>query len=457
MHFQLAENMVVAERFKLARVIGRGGMGTVWQATNVRLDVPCAIKFIEGEHIGDPVALARFEREAKSAAQIRSAHVVQILDHGTFQGRPYIAMELLEGEDLGKRLKRALKMSPRDVAAVVTHVCRALSKAHAMEIVHRDLKPENIFIAWDDDREIAKVLDFGIAKRVQVDLPSQAATGAMLGTPAYMSPEQVQAGRSVDYRSDLWAVAVIAFRCITGVLPFRSGSLAELFMNIVARPLPIPSQITVDVPPGFDAWWARAASRDPSGRFQSARELAQALVDALGVPPLSDGLERRMREAPVLPDQAPAAFVRAASPMAPPPALPVYAPSPLPEPRPAAPPVLPMTDPPRTSAFGNSSTAPAANRSSSSGLVATGIALLAMGGIAMFIGSHPRGRFGSSQTAAGAAVEPVVPEVVEEEIVAVAAPSSAPSTPPSASAASSASLRPSASGRHPALPPPPHP
>ena len=97
MHFQLAENMVVAERFRLARVIGRGGMGTVWQATNVRLDVPCAIKFIEGEHIGDPVALARFEREAKSAAQIRSAHVVQILDHGAFQGRPYIAMELLEG------------------------------------------------------------------------------------------------------------------------------------------------------------------------------------------------------------------------------------------------------------------------------------------------------------------------------------------------------------------------
>ena len=335
-------------------------------------------------------------------------------------------------------------MSPRDVAAVVTHICRALSKAHAMEIVHRDLKPENIFIAWDDDREIAKVLDFGIAKRVQVDLPSQAGAGAMLGTPAYMSPEQVQTGKSVDYRSDLWAVAVIAFRCITGVPPFRSESLAELFMNIVARPLPIPSQITVDVPPGFDAWWARAASRDPNGRFQSARELAQALVDALGVPPLSDGLERRVREAPVLPDQAPAAFVRVAPPMAPPPAPPVYAPSLSP----AAPRVLPMTDSPLTSALGNASTAPAANRSSSSGLVATGIALLVMGGIALFIGSHPKGRFGSGQTAAGAAREPVIPEVVEEEIVAAAAPSSAPSTPPSASPASSASVR------HQALPPP---
>ncbi|MGO8998306.1 MAG: serine/threonine-protein kinase [Polyangiaceae bacterium] len=432
----LAENMVIAERFRLTRVIGRGGMGTVWQATNVRLDVPCAIKFIEGEHIGDAVALARFEREAKAAAQIRSAHVVQILDHGTFRGRPYIAMELLEGEDLGRRLRRTLKMSPRDVAAIVTHVCRALSKAHGMEIVHRDLKPENIFLAWDDDREIAKVLDFGIAKRVQADIPSHTTEGAMLGTPVYMSPEQAQGAKGVDYRSDLWALAVIAFRCLTGVLPFRSESLADLLVKIIVHPLPVPSQITVDVPPGFDAWWARAASRDPNRRFQSAKELAQTLVDALGVPPLSDGLERRVRDAAVLPDQFP-----------PPPTPPQAVAAPRVAPHAGVSSTLSLppqsTGSPLARTFGDTPpTAPPPSRSTVPTLVATGIALLAIGGIAMFMVSHPRGSLGAAATSAGAVGVPVVPEVVEEEEVPVPKASSAPSAVPSAAAAASASGRP---------------
>jgi serine/threonine protein kinase len=448
MHFQLAENMVVAERFELARVIGRGGMGTVWQATNVRLDAPCAIKFIEGEHLGDPVALARFEREAKSAAQIRSSHVVQILDHGTFQGRPYIAMELLEGEDLGKRLKRVLKMSPRDVAAVVSHVCRALSKAHALEIVHRDLKPENIFIAWDDDREIAKVLDFGIAKRVQVDMQSQTAAGAMLGTPAYMSPEQAQGARNVDYRSDLWAVAVIAFRCLTGVLPFQSESLAELFISILVRPLPVPSQVTVDIPPGFDAWWARAASRDPNRRFQSAKEVAQTLIEALGVPPLFDALERRVPVGAVLPDQSPARQFSARPP--PMPSLPtpqiMHLPSPVPDSRFAAAHPSSSTAPPLARTLGESSAPP--RRSSAASLVATAIALLAIGGLATFMVSRSAGTFGfPGRAASRGGGEPGVGEVLVEEVAAPVA-SSAPSAATSASAAASAG-RPST--------PPPHP
>ena len=149
-------------------------MGSVWLATHLALDIPCAVKFIEGEIAQLPEAQARFEREAKAAAQLRSPHVVQILDHGVFQGTPYIAMELLDGEDLGKRLQRVGRMPPNDVLRIIGQVCRALTKAHGVGIVHRDLKPDNIFLVPDDDREIAKVLDFGIAKSTG----SAASTGA---------------------------------------------------------------------------------------------------------------------------------------------------------------------------------------------------------------------------------------------------------------------------------------
>src|SRR6202142_1538462 len=193
MAIQPAQNVVIAERFRLNRLLGRGGMGSVWHATHLGLDVPCAVKFIEGEGAQVPEVQARFEREAKAAAPLRSPHVVQILDHGVCEGTPYIAMELLDGEDVGKRLAKIGKIHPRDLNVIITQVCRALTKAHAVGIVHRDLKPDNIFLVHDDDREIAKVLDFGIAKRDQNSLQgSNTKTGAMLGTPYYMSPEQAQ-------------------------------------------------------------------------------------------------------------------------------------------------------------------------------------------------------------------------------------------------------------------------
>ena len=162
---QPTADLVVAERFRLVRLLGRGGMGSVWLAQHLGLDIPCAVKFIEGEYAAMPEAQARFEREAKAAAALRSPHVVQILDHGIWQGTPYMAMELLDGEDLGKRLQRLGRMTPHELMHVIGQVSRALTKAHAAGIVHRDLKPDNIFIVKDDDREIAKVLDFGIAKQ----------------------------------------------------------------------------------------------------------------------------------------------------------------------------------------------------------------------------------------------------------------------------------------------------
>jgi eukaryotic-like serine/threonine-protein kinase len=280
---QLAANVVVAERFRLIRQLGQGGMGSVWLATHLALDIPCAVKFIEGEIAQLPEAQQRFEREAKAAAQLRSPHVVQILDHGVFEGTPYIAMELLDGEDFGKRLQRIGRMPPNDVLRIVGQVCRALNRAHAVGIVHRDLKPDNIFLVPDDDREIAKVLDFGIAKATGSGIDgSNTKTGAMLGTPYYMSPEQAQGIKAVDQRSDLWALAVIVFQALTGRLPFESEALGDLLVRIIVAPVPMPSQFVSDLPATFERWWEKASQRDPALRFQSAREFGDSLAIAFG-------------------------------------------------------------------------------------------------------------------------------------------------------------------------------
>ena len=290
---QLEENTFVDGRFRLSRLLGRGGMGSVWQATDVALDVQCAVKFIEGEMNQVPEARARFEREAKSAAGLRSPHVVQILHHGVWEGRSFIAMELLEGEDLGKRLARLGKLPPADLHSVMSQVCRALSKAHTKGIVHRDLKPDNIFIVKDDDREIVKVLDFGIAKATGHDLggSSNTKTGAMLGTPYYMSPEQAQGTKAVDWRSDLWALAVICFQALTGRLPFESEALGDLLVKIIMLPVPVPSQLS-HVPPTFDRWWLKAAARDPGERYQSAKEFSDSLALVCEVSQVSGILDR---------------------------------------------------------------------------------------------------------------------------------------------------------------------
>jgi serine/threonine-protein kinase len=283
MAVQPAPDLVVAERFRLNRLIGRGGMGSVWLATHLGLDIPCAVKFIEGEGAVMPEMQARFEREAKAAAQLRSPHVVQILDHGVWGGTPYIAMELLDGEDLGKRLMRLGRMSAPEVLAIVTQVGRALTKAHARGVVHRDLKPDNIFLVRDDDREIAKVLDFGIAKASGPGTPGTSTrTGALLGTPYYMSPEQAQGTKAVDARSDLWSLAVIVFEALTGQRPFESEALGDLLMRIIVAPIPLPSEVLRDLPSGVDTWWAKASQRDPAQRFQSAKELCDGLAVALG-------------------------------------------------------------------------------------------------------------------------------------------------------------------------------
>jgi serine/threonine-protein kinase len=271
---------ILAGKYRLVRQLGKGGMGSVWLAQHLTLESPVAIKLIDPAIAETPEALSRFMREAKAAASLRSPHVVQILDHGVDDATPYIAMEVLEGETLAQRLERLGRLAPAETARILTHVARALSRAHETGIVHRDLKPENIFIVRNDEEEIAKVLDFGIAKSTLGGLGASASgstrTGALLGTPYYMSPEQAEGVRTVDHRTDVWAMGVIAFECIVGRRPFDAETIGSLLLAICSRPLPIPSQMGA-VPAEFDVWFARVCARDVAQRTASAKEATAEL------------------------------------------------------------------------------------------------------------------------------------------------------------------------------------
>ncbi|HEY4106404.1 MAG TPA: serine/threonine-protein kinase [Polyangiaceae bacterium] len=280
---------LIAGKYRLTRLLGRGGMGTVWEATHTSLGTRVAVKFIDAEYAESPEARSRFENEARAAAKLRSKHVVEVYDHGLSEdGRPFIVMEFLSGEPLDKRLDRVSRLPAKETAHIVLQVSRALTKAHAAGIVHRDLKPENVFLVWDDEEgtDVVKVVDFGIAKFTDASLGSSASTrtGSVLGTPYYMSPEQARGLRSIDYRSDLWSVAVIAYRCIVGTLPFEGEAVGDLLVKLCTAPIPVPSSIAPDVvPPGFDAWLFKAMNREPAERFASASQLAESLAAVCGL------------------------------------------------------------------------------------------------------------------------------------------------------------------------------
>jgi eukaryotic-like serine/threonine-protein kinase len=281
---------LVAGKYELSHLIGRGGMGSVWEGRHATLGTRVAIKFVDAEYADSPEARQRFMTEARAAATIQSKYAIQIHDHGlTDDGRPYIVMELLVGEPLDRRIERVGRLALSDTARILGQVCRALQRAHEAGIIHRDLKPENIFLVRspDDDDEIAKVLDFGIAKfrasPGEAGLSSSTKTGAVLGTPFYMSPEQARGLRNIDHRTDLWSLGIIAYKCVTGVLPFDGESVGDLLVKICTGPLPVPSLVVAGLPPAFDGWFARSLERAPERRFASASELSSALAMAAGV------------------------------------------------------------------------------------------------------------------------------------------------------------------------------
>jgi len=274
---------VIAGRYKLERILGTGGMGTVWVAHDSALDSKCALKLVDSEQAKIDEVRVRFVREAKASAQLRGEHVVHVFDYGVWNEVPFIAMELLEGEDLAQRLARVLRLGPQETYRIIAHICRALSKAHSLGIVHRDLKPENIFLVDTGADEIAKVVDFGIAKHEGYSVGDKTTKiGSLLGTPHYVSPAHPR-GKFTTGRSDLWTVGVIAFQCITGKLPFASDSLGTLMGQILYDEIPVPSKVAANVPLAFDTWWERASRRKPESRFQTAQELSDALAEALGI------------------------------------------------------------------------------------------------------------------------------------------------------------------------------
>jgi serine/threonine-protein kinase len=281
---------VIAGKYRIESMIGKGGMGSVWAATHLGLGQRVAVKLIAKRYAGSREARQRFDLEAKAAAQLRSRFVVQVYDNGeTEDGTPYIVMELLIGESLDQRIQHQGPV-PLDAALrIIGQAGRALSRAHSLGIVHRDLKPENIFLTRteDDDAEIAKVLDFGIAKIKSPDnsaAGSGTRTGAVLGTPLFMSPEQARGLKSVDHRTDIYSLGMVLYMMLTGQSAFSGESFGDILVAICTQPLPSINVVAKSLPPGLDPWLQRACAREPTDRFQSIDEMLEGLYAAAGAP-----------------------------------------------------------------------------------------------------------------------------------------------------------------------------
>jgi len=237
---------------------------------------------MDAAHAGSAVFRARFEREARAAASLQSPHVVQVLDYGVEGDTPYIVMELLVGEDLRRRLSRERRLSLAATSRILSHVARGLGAAHEAHLVHRDLKPANVFLAGAPGAggdEVVKILDFGIAKDLMGEHVGESTrTGELVGSPHYMSPEQVRGAKDIDHRSDLWALSVIVYRSLTGQLPFRGDVFGAVIAQVLADPVPVATHVAPDLPPEVDAFFARGFARDREARFQTAEEMAAAFA-----------------------------------------------------------------------------------------------------------------------------------------------------------------------------------
>ena len=282
---ELFPGLLVTPTVRLTRPLGAGGMGSVWVADHLALKTEVVVKFMSKELAQSADAVARFAREAAAASQVKSPHVVQTFDHGvTADGVPYIVMELLDGSDLARHLERSGKLAPAEVNAIYMQVAKALGKAHAVGIVHRDLKPDNIFLcAGEADDLFVKILDFGIAKG-DARLGSGTTTGQVIGTPYYMSPEQIIGSRTIDLRADIWSLGVVAFELLTGKRPFDGDSIGALTLAIHGAS-PRPTSVDPSLPPAFDAWFARSCAVAAADRFASVKDASRALGEALGAVP----------------------------------------------------------------------------------------------------------------------------------------------------------------------------
>ena len=247
------EGDVLVGKYRVERVLGSGGMGTVVAARHLRLDERVAIKLLHPEALSNREAVARFEREARAAAKIKSEHVARVSDVGTLDnGCPYMVMEYLEGEDLAQWVDQRGPIASEQAVEFILQTCEAMAEAHTLGIVHRDLKPANLFcIRRPDGQRWIKVLDFGISKLADPGVDMTHAN-AVMGSPLYMSPEQMVSARSVDARTDIWSMGVILYELITGEGAFRGDNYPEVCMQVATKPPPKVRAKVPEAPPGLD-------------------------------------------------------------------------------------------------------------------------------------------------------------------------------------------------------------
>src|SRR6185369_3398831 len=283
MDLPIAVGQVVAQKYRVDRFIGQGGMGVVVAGFHLELDQPVAIKFLVSESGLEGEGAERFRREARAAAKIHSEHVARVFDIGLLDERvPYMVMELLHGHELEHEMERRGPLPIGEAVGYVLQAIDAVAEAHAAGIVHRDLKPTNLFLAQRaDGSRIVKVLDFGISKSLGLGRPREVAltrTAAFVGSPLYMSPEQMRSARDVDARADVWALGAILYAMVTGQLPHPGNSLPEecvAVMNNAPRPL---RDFVPDAPDGLQAILTRCLAKEPTHRYSTVAELAEQLL-----------------------------------------------------------------------------------------------------------------------------------------------------------------------------------
>jgi len=269
----------IAGKYVVERVLGEGGMGVVVAARHEALDQRVAIKFLLPHVVSDPMIVERFAREARAAAKIQSAHVARVIDVGIMDdGAPYMVMEYLEGEDVETYIERKGPLEIPDAVGIIIEACEAIAEAHMASIVHRDLKPANLYLARTPGRRIVKVLDFGISKFSNDTKGPKTQTGGLLGTPYYMSPEQLTDTKNVDARSDIWTLGIILYQLLSGVVPFHGETMPEVVGQILKN-MPGPLRdVRPDVPEALDQAILKCMSSNPSLRFADVGELVTALA-----------------------------------------------------------------------------------------------------------------------------------------------------------------------------------
>ncbi len=280
----IREGEVLAGKYRVERVLGVGGMGVVVAARHIQLDERVALKFLLPEGLDNPEAVARFAREARAAVKIKSEHVARVTDVGALpNGAPYMVMEYLEGGDLAAWLKERGPLPIQQAVEFVLQACVAVADAHALGIVHRDLKPANLFCVRRSDGQLSiKVLDFGISKMPEAGGPvpgSVTRTSVLMGSPLYMSPEQMRSSKDVDAQADIWALGVILFELVTGRPAFWADSVTELAIKVANEPTPSARSFRPDVPAGLDAILFKCLEKDRRQRYRDVAELAVALMD----------------------------------------------------------------------------------------------------------------------------------------------------------------------------------